>query len=159
MNSSTENRTSLVENIHQVIEFLDSILERNGIVCLFEYDRDILLNCESNTFSEVFLNILDNSIAALIENTIESDRYILIKIENSVLTIKDSGGGIDEKIVSKIFEPYFTTKHQSYGVGLGLYIVEEFFTKTLNKKIELKNEEFVHENKNLKGLNFIIYLH
>lgn len=159
MNSSTENRTSLVENIHQVIDFLDSILERNGIVCLFEYDRDILLNCESNTFSEVFLNILDNSIAALIENTIESDRYILIKIENSVLTIKDSGGGIDEKIVSKIFEPYFTTKHQSYGVGLGLYIVEEFFTKTLNKKIELKNEEFVHENKNLKGLNFIIYLH
>lgn len=159
LHSSTDNRTSLVENINQVIEFLESILERNGITCIFKYDSDILLNCESNTFSEIFLNILDNSIAALIEKTKENDRYIIITIKDNILSIKDSGGGIDEKILSKIFEPYFTTKHQSYGVGLGLYIVEEFFTKTLNKKIELKNEEFIHENKNLKGLNFIIYLH
>lgn len=157
--SNNSNNTSLVESINQVIEFLDSILERNNIICFFNYDRDILLNCESNAFSEIFLNIIDNSISALVENQNESNRFIFINIKNEVLSIKDSGGGIDEKIISKIFEPYFTTKHQSYGVGLGLYIVEEFFTKTLNKKIELKNEDFVHENKNLKGLNFIIYLH
>ncbi|WP_198304838.1 sensor histidine kinase [Arcobacter vandammei] len=151
------NSVSVVESINEIIEFLDSIFDKNKIICKFEHSNDILLDCDSNSFSEVILNIFDNSISALIENSKEQERYILITLDDKTLNIIDSGKGIDEEIISKVYEPYFTTKHQSFGVGLGLYVVEEFFTNTLNKKIELKNEEFVYENKKLKGLKFTIY--
>lgn len=151
-----ENKVSIVEAINQIIEFLDSIFERNQIICHFKYSNDILLECDSNSFSEVILNIFDNSIGALIDNKDLDNRYILITLENKTLSIIDSGNGIDENIISKVCEPYFTTKHQAFGIGLGLYVVEEFFIKTLNKKIELKNEEFTYEDKKLKGLCFSI---
>ncbi len=38
---------------------------------------------------------------------------------------------VEEEIITKICEPYFTTKHQSFGVGLGLFTVNEFFTRNL----------------------------
>lgn len=81
---------------------------------------------------------------------------IFIEFKNNKLSIKDNANGIDKKILSKIFEPYFTTKHQAYGVGLGLYIVEEFFVKKLGYKIDVKNVTFVYESKNYVGTNFII---
>lgn len=152
-----ENKVSIVEAINQIIEFLDSIFERNQIICHFKYSNDILLECDSNSFSEVILNIFDNSIGALIDNKDLDNRYILITLENKTLSIIDSGNGIDENIISKVCEPYFTTKHQAFGIGLGLYVVEEFFIKTLNKKIELKNEDFTYEGKKLRGLKFTIH--
>ena len=86
----------------------------------------------------------------------KEDRYILINFSNKILSIKDSGNGIEEEIITKICEPYFTTKHQSFGVGLGLFTVHEFFVRNLNFKIEFKNEEFEYKNKKLKGLNINI---
>ncbi|QKF73712.1 Cache sensor-containing signal transduction histidine kinase [Aliarcobacter faecis] len=152
-----ENKLSVVESINQIIEFLDSIFERNQIICHFKHSNDILLECDSSSFSEAILNIFDNSISALIENKNINERYILVELEDKILTIIDSGNGINEEIITKVCEPYFTTKHQAFGIGLGLYLVEEFFAKTLNTKIELKNEDFIYENKNLKGLKFTIY--
>ena len=73
------------------------------------------------------------------------------------MQIKDTANGIDETLLSKILEPYFTTKHQAFGVGLGLYVVQEFFVKTLGFKIDIKNVSFEHENKEYNGINFIIY--
>ena len=73
------------------------------------------------------------------------------------IEIKDNAGGIKEEIIDRIFEPYFTTKHQAFGVGLGLYVVQEFFVKTLGFKIDIKNVSFEHENKEYNGINFIIY--
>lgn len=92
----------------------------------------------------------------LVNNKDKEDRYILINFSNKILSIKDSGNGIEEEIITKICEPYFTTKHQSFGVGLGLFTVHEFFVRNLNFKIEFKNEEFEYKNKKLKGLNINI---
>ena len=148
---------SLNEAINEVLSFFDSIFEKNNIKYNFTHDNDIILTCNKNDFSQAFLNILDNSIYALIENKDENDRFILIDFSNNILQIKDTANGIDETILSKILEPYFTTKHQAFGVGLGLYVVQEFFVKTLGFKIDIKNVSFEHENKEYNGINFIIY--
>jgi signal transduction histidine kinase len=66
------------------------------------------------------------------------------------LSIEDNAKGIDEKIINKIFEPYFTMKHKSQGTGLGLYISKMIIEKGLNGTI------FV-ENRNL-GVCFILNL-
>ena len=155
--SNNISNFSLNEAINEVLSFFDSIFEKNNIKYNFTYDDDIILSCNKNDFSQAFLNILDNSIYALIENKDENDRFILIDFSNNILQIKDTANGIDETILSKILEPYFTTKHQAFGVGLGLYVVQEFFVKTLGFKIDIKNVSFEHENKEYNGINFIIY--
>ena len=147
---------SFVEALKDTINFFDSIFEKNSIKCQFTYDSDMILNCNRSDFSQAVLNILDNSIYALIQNKKEEDRFIFIDFSNKVLQIKDSGGGINEQHLQKILEPYFTTKHQSFGVGLGLYIVQEFFVNNLNSRIDIKNVTFEYKNINYKGTNFII---
>ena len=156
---NTDNNStnfSLIEALENTKKFMDSILEKNSIECQFIYDSDIILDSNKNDFSQAILNILDNSVHALI--TIENieDRFIFIEFKNNILQIKDSGNGIDKNIISKILEPYFTTKHQAFGIGLGLYIVNEFFVQNLGYKIDIQNVTYDYKNKNYSGLNFII---
>lgn len=147
---------SFVEALKDTINFFDSIFEKNSIKCQFTYDTDMVVNCNRNDFSQAILNILDNSVYALIQNKKEEERFIFIDFSNKVLQIKDNAEGINEEDLQKVLEPYFTTKHQSFGVGLGLYIVQEFFVNNLKSKIDIKNVEFEYKNINYKGTNFII---
>lgn len=156
---NTDNNStnfSLIEALENTKKFMDSILEKNSIECQFIYDSDIILNCNKNDFSQAILNILDNSVHALITVENIEDRFIFIEFKNNILQIKDSGNGIDKNIISKILEPYFTTKHQAFGIGLGLYIVNEFFVQNLGYKIDIQNVTYDYKNKNYSGLNFII---
>ncbi len=154
--NDTISSFSIVEATNEVLNFFNSIFENNNIIYSFNYDKDIVLKCSKNDFSQSILNILDNAIYALVKNKDENDRFIFIDFSNNILQIKDSADGINEAILSKILEPYFTTKHQAFGVGLGLYVVQEFFVKTLGYKIEVKNVTFEHNNKKYLGTNFII---
>lgn len=147
---------SFVEALKDTINFFDSIFEKNSIKCQFTYDTDMVVNCNRNDFSQAILNILDNSVYALIQNKKEEERFIFIDFSNKILQIKDNAEGINEEDLQKVLEPYFTTKHQSFGVGLGLYIVQEFFVNNLKSKIDIKNVEFEYKNINYKGTNFII---
>ena len=59
---------SFVEALKDTINFFDSIFEKNSIKCQFTYDTDMVVNCNRNDFSQAILNILDNSVYALIQN-------------------------------------------------------------------------------------------
>ena len=72
--------------------------------------------------------------------------------------MKDNAEGIPEDILPKIYEPYFTTKHQSQGTGLGLHMTYRLITEAMNGKIETTNVEFKYENKLYKGVEFKIIL-
>ena len=147
---------SMVESINDTINFLDSIFKENSIVCTFTYDNDFLLNCSKNDFGQAIFNIIDNSVYALKNKKDPKNRFIIIELKNKILQIKDSAEGIEEKNIEKIFLPYFTTKHQSFGVGLGLYIVHELFVNHMSYKVYVKNDTFTLKNKKYKGANFII---
>ncbi len=72
------------------------------------------------------------------------------------MEIKDSGGGIDEEIINRIFEPYFTTKHQSFGTGIGLAMTHKFITQRHKYSIEATNIKFEFKNKQYRGASFVI---
>lgn len=147
---------SIIEAMAEILNFFESIFEKNGIESIFNYDNDIVLNCNKSDFSQAILNIIDNSIYALIKNKEANDRFIFIDFSDNILQIKDNANGIEESILSKVLDPYVTTKHQSFGVGLGLYIVQEFFVKKLAYKINVENVNFEYNNKKYLGANFII---
>lgn len=127
INMSMENNAISVENIF------------DSKSSIFTYSRELL---------QVIINLLKNAKEALVENRAD-ERKITNSIYETANSIKieicDNGGGIDEKIIYKIFDPYFTTKDQKNGTGLGLYISKTIVEKHLYGTISVKN------TKNTKG--------
>jgi len=104
---------------------LQEILEnaRNSIhepknIKIFIPPNDIKLKCDPNQIEIVFENIITNSIQAIGENSGTVTISCYEEIGNVLILIQDSGKGIPENILSKIFDPLFTTK--TGGTGLGL---------------------------------------
>ena len=137
------------------------------------FDKDhikIIKNIESckvsipeNTLIQSILNILNNSKDAMLYNNVdEMSRFVFIDVKSDndevKISINDSAGGIDEDIIDNIFEPYFTTKFESQGKGMGLYLTYQFITESLNSKIEVKNSTYEYAGKELEGAEFIIYI-
>jgi len=130
----------------QVIETLDSSLE------LFSYDNEL---------SQGIINILSNANDAFKESN-EENKYIFIstyiKNNHAIIEIKDNAGGIPTSIISKIFEPYFTTKHKSLGTGLGLYMTQQIIKQNIQGQITVENKTYTYENKKYIGANFSIQI-
>lgn len=51
----------------------------------------------------------------------------------------DNGGGVDESIINSVFDPYFTTKEKSHGVGIGLYIAKNIIKNRMKGSLNVKN--------------------
>ena len=148
--------------IDKIITDLEDTLQKENIQLIYNIDNFMINNNETQ-FKQVIINILKNSIEALQIIEEKNNKYIFIKGEatnenNYLLNIKDSACGLNKDQLEQIYEPYFTTKHQSQGTGLGLYFVYEVITKYFNGKIESENINFTYEDKNLKGLNTAITL-
>ena len=103
-----------------------------------------------NELNQALLNILSNSKDALVDIE-ENDRFIYIntfKKENNVfIEIVDTAGGIEDDIILKVFEPYFTTKHNSQGTGLGLYMTHKIINESLGGTIEISNVSYASHKK------------
>ncbi|SFP20396.1 PAS domain-containing sensor histidine kinase [Hydrogenimonas thermophila] len=98
----------------------------------------------SNELSQVIINILQNAKDAFLQHDCK-EKKIKIKVEedsnNVYIIIEDSAGGIDNSVIERIFEPYFTTKHASKGTGLGLFMSKLIIEKSFEGTIEVSNTE------------------
>ncbi|XOB63119.1 transporter substrate-binding domain-containing protein [Campylobacterota bacterium DY0563] len=133
----------------------------NYIKVIKKSDESIKIDGNRNELEQVLINIINNSKDALVEKVADTERYIFIetkKINDNTLELKiyDNGGGILEKNLDRIFEPYFTTKHKSIGTGLGLSIVDKIIRERHKQMITVYNEEFKYEGKSYKGACFSI---
>jgi len=156
-NLNTVEHNNLKDTIKRVRELTVDSFNSNFI----EYNEDIedvSYDYNENIFIQALLNIYNNAKDALSEK--KYDRYFSIRIKKNqkeiIIKIKDNGGGIKDELIEKIFEPYFTTKHESIGTGIGLYMTNQIVTKQLNGTIVAHNVEFTHNNKEYKGVEFVV---
>ncbi len=144
----------------KTLSIVNPNLKSNYIKVVTNIDSHITIQGYSNELMQAFINIINNAKDALVANENIEDKYIFIdaKIINNHcnLIIKDNGGGIDQSVISKIFEPYFTTKHQSQGTGLGLSMTYKIITERHNATIKVENIEYEYANKIHKGTLFTI---
>jgi signal transduction histidine kinase len=89
-------------------------------------------------FQQVILNIISNSKDAVVENNIQ-EPYVKIVLAKPNITIEDNAGGIPKDIIQRVFEPYFTTKEQGKGTGIGLYMSKMIIENNMNGRILLNN--------------------
>ena len=142
----------------------DATIKNNNIKLIKKVEDNLFINGGINELSEAFINILNNSKDILKEKVInEEERFIFIHAykKNSsqvAITFKDNGGGIPDDIIDRVFEPYFTSKHQSIGTGLGLAMADKIIRERHQGNISVSNESFEYEGKTNKGACFLIVL-
>jgi len=156
-NDNKEKKAFKIKDIiDQTTKLFGTSLQENNIIVVQNIE-DIEIISYPNELKQVFINLVKNS-----KDAIGKDGLIFIKIytNNSQIKIEflDTAGGIKNDIINKIFEPYFTTKHQSVGTGLGLYMSYEIVTKSLLGTLDVRNKEFTYNFKNYKGALFTLSL-
>ena len=144
---------------NRTIDLLEAnFLEKNiKVICTID---DVKINGYETELIQVLINLLNNSKDAL--ESKEDEKLIFIDIlrknNKAIIKIKDNAGGIDEDILDKVFEPYFTTKHQAQGTGIGLYMCQEIVNKHMNGHIDITNTQFKYNEKIHKGTLAVIVL-
>jgi C4-dicarboxylate-specific signal transduction histidine kinase len=156
-----KSKFSIQSVIYKNLSLLESAFKQANIEIRSEL-VDVQLCGFQNELVQGIMNILNNAKDAFIENNVEDKRFILISSEiiedQMLLTICDNAGGIPPQIVSKIFEPYFTTKHQSQGTGIGLYMTREIIVNHMEGRIFVENENFEIDGKKYTGAKFVIQI-
>ena len=146
--------------IDKVLNMIGSQFIANEIK-IIKNIQNITIESIENEFIQVLINILNNAKDALLEKE-DGDKLIIINTykKDNVLCVEiiDNAGGIKEHIIEKIFEPYFTTKHQSVGTGIGLYMSHDIITTHLNGEISVSNNEYTYESVKYIGAKFSIEL-
>ncbi|MDM8568901.1 response regulator, partial [Thiotrichales bacterium HSG1] len=143
----------LNEYLHEILTTLRPEFKRTKHEITIECDNDIMLSSYPGVFSQVITNFVMNSLIHGFRD--KSDGHMRIIVEQNdeeiILRYSDNGRGIPADIVSKVFDPFFTTNRQGGGSGLGMHIVYNLITHQLNGTIQC--ESVIDE-----GTTFIITL-
>ncbi len=131
------------ESIKESLSILDKIIKDELINIKTDFEAIEVLGV-SNELTQVLINLIKNSQEAFISNSILI-REIIIKIKKvddfAIVEVSDNAGGISKQLQEKIFEPYFTTKFNSSGTGLGLFMSKMICEQGLNGSLEVKSKK------------------
>ncbi len=119
-NDKTKSEFNANDEIKFVLELLYAQLKDHNISSTLK-GEELIINGYKNEFHQAILNIINNAKDAIIQNNI-SKGIININITKNSIEISDNGGGIPQNIIDRVFEPYYTTKEQGKGTGIGLYL-------------------------------------
>ena len=133
----------LKEVVHDVMSLLDASFAEKNIKVDIRIEQP---KCEiygfKNEFAQVIINLLNNSKDALNEKNVKEGKISIVgKLHKGyvALDISDNAGGIPEEIIERIFEPYYTTKEEGKGTGIGLYMSKMIVEDNMNGRIQARN--------------------
>lgn len=152
----TKKNFSITEEIIQTIQILNYRSSTAKVDIVFSPTTDnIEIYGDPVRFSQIVLNLISNAIDSY-DNFDKNERKVSVslkKIKDFVkITIKDSGCGIAEENISKIFDPFYSTKHGfDKGMGIGMSSTKNIIEKTFHGSINV-------ESKPGKGSTFEVLL-
>ncbi|MBI5888085.1 MAG: hybrid sensor histidine kinase/response regulator [Deltaproteobacteria bacterium] len=147
---------SLARAIKEVISLVDPSFKNHNVSITVDEEEDVYVRGYPNEFSQVILNILGNAKDAITAGKVNDGRiHITVsrlggegaeplqgaEPPQGVVTVIDNGGGIPAGIIDKIFDIYFTTKSDSKGTGVGLYMSKVIIEDHMAGRIQAMNIE------------------
>ena len=132
--------TTLENVVNKALSIIKSSLDLQGIKLNLDYQSKKELTLFDNEMMQVLLNIFKNAEDNFIEKNIQNPE-INIKIVDNTILICDNGGGIPEDIIENIFDPYFSTKDEKNGTGLGLYMSKTIIEDHHHGQLYAKNRD------------------
>ncbi|ADN09916.1 ATP-binding protein [Sulfurimonas autotrophica] len=137
---------SIKQSIENTLSLVNAQLTSHNIQTSLQ-GEDFMLNGVGSEFQQVILNIISNAKDAIVQNHREYGK-IDIELKEKQIIISDNAGGIPQDIISRIFEPYFTTKEQGMGTGVGLYMSKIIIEQNMGGRLHVSNTK--------EGAEFII---
>jgi len=130
----------LVEAVDKALDMIKPHIIKKAINIELDIDSNLEIYGCRDEYVQVLISIMTNAVQAF-----DEQEYKRISLKSFIigdrvmLDIEDNAGGIDESILDKLFEPYFTTKHKSNGTGLGLYISKMIIEESMYGQLSVKN--------------------
>ena len=134
----------IAELIRESCLIIDSTIKSSGIDIQICIDEKFTILTQKNDLTQIILNLVKNSMDAYKENKIDNRIIEITAVEKSErfeLFFKDYAGGIPEDIIDKIFNPYFSTKHDKNGTGLGLYMSKTIVEDHLSGYLDVQTQD------------------
>ena len=132
------------DSIDRSLSFLEPELKHSKIRLEVDIPNYLSINGYPNEYAHVLLNIIKNAKDAFVERKVSDPKITItgfMEAGKCVVTITDNAGGISEDELNKIFDPYFTTKSNKNGIGIGLYMSKLIIEKNMQGKLKARNVE------------------
>ena len=135
---------SVLEGLNKVTAMLEVTLSSKGITLRVENEENVMVSGYSNEYKQVLLNLISNAKDILLERNIAQP---LIKVsiaregQHAVVRVRDNAGGIADANIDQVFDPYFTTKEQGKGSGVGLYMSKMIITEHFGGTLTVTNRD------------------
>ena len=134
------------EAIASVAGILERVLKQNDLSVRIEGATACRIEGYENEFKQIVLNLLNNAKDAINEarqkTGDDKPGELIFRLEQKddrlVIYAEDNGPGIDESVAEKIFNPYFSTKHDKGGTGIGLYMIRTILVRHFGGDIQLR---------------------
>ena len=156
-------RNNLVKLLNENIKLLSEV-NKSIEINFNKKDEEILLECDKEQISRVFINLIKNSIESIeqkVEKNPDFKKKILIDISSNndhiLISIEDNGIGFDKNNIEEILNPYYTTKKN--GTGLGLSIVNKIINDhkgelefiPINNGAKIQIRFYFNDNRNINS--------
>ena len=148
--SKAKREFKVIKAIKSSINIIESSLEKNGIRVNISGEEFSVYGYE-NEFKQAILNILSNAKDAIVSKKSQKGEFqgkIVITLDGNSIKIYNNGGNAKQDVLERMFEPYFTTKFEDKGTGIGLYMTKMIIEKSMNGEIIAQNKD--------EGVEFII---
>ncbi len=133
----------VIEAIRAAVDLISDLWEKSGISVEITAQAGCTVDGYRNQFMQVIMNLLGNAKDVLQERKI-ADARVRIGVECGSdrvrIRVEDNGGGIDDDVIGRIFEPYFSTKGER-GTGLGLYMSRVILQRNFSGRITVENTQ------------------
>ena len=139
-NKELKSIDSLVDNS---ISLVKNLLVNKNITIIKEFKCKEHIYTYTNEISQVLLNLISNAKDAFLENTTKEPTITIstyCKDDYIYISCHDNAGGISEDIIDNIFNPYFSTKKEKDGTGLGLYMSKIIIEDHCDGKLTVENK-------------------
>ncbi|HTP65161.1 MAG TPA: GAF domain-containing protein [Geobacteraceae bacterium] len=141
--ADTERRWFRINQaVARTVSLIEANFHEHRIAIDVVTDGDPEIKGYHNDYAQVLLNILINARDTLMERGTASPRVtVRTGVENgrSVVTVGDNASGIDEEILDKVFDLYFTTKENGLGTGIGLFMAKTLIEKNMGGRLTVRN--------------------
>ncbi len=135
---------ALQDIIDDIMRLMSAQLKNHDIEFVTEIEENLSLETYKKDLEHILINLFSNARDALEESS-QTLKKIKVKAymkdKNCIIKVSDNAGGIGNDVLERIFDPYFTTKEQGKGTGLGLFMSKKILRETLGGNIEVQNRE------------------
>ena len=135
---------SISRPIESAIKIIEVLLRKDGIVLEKNFDEAKKIELHENEVMQVILNIIKNAQDNFKSLEIANPKISITTLNTNsgiVITICDNGGGVPTELLQKIFLPYFSTKEDMNGSGLGLYMSSIIINQHHNGSLSVSNTD------------------